>query len=775
MRLLRNFTRLRARMFVALLIFALIAESSVALAVLRLNYLRAVHQADQSLVVGTRVMRQFMVERDRQLSLMVDILTSSPDFKSAISLGEQRTLHSALQHFNERVHADVSVLLSPEGRLRDSVGGGRLLQGPSGTLDPLIDDARRAGSSSGLVMIHNRPAQFVIVPIRDNHLLAWAGMGFAIDGELARTLHMLTGLRVTFIASHHGRPVFRVSSDEQDTAPNEDIPHVTLRRTLLDAGDRRLDVRLSLPNGEVLTGYYALARRLIFIFIATLAASGLLAFWLSRRLSAPLDQLSRFARTVADGEYSNPPPSRGIGELDQLATALTEMRDAVREREARVRHQASHDALTGLPNRGLAREHLDRMLREGQSFVAVRLAVRGFQRINSALGYQLGDRALQTVSERLREATDDDSFVARTEGNDFLIACPNIETESGLHERWQRVRETLEQPMPLAGTTLQLEFAIGALFSPADADDVETVWRRSTIALGQAVEHRGTLVFYHPGMDEQQNRELTIIRDLARAVARDELSLVYQPKLNLATGRIAHVEALVRWQHPTLGFVPPDEFIGLAERSGQIDTITGWVCEAAASQLSAWQAAGIDLGMALNLSADEIANDDLPRMIKPVLRTARTPSAITLEVTESAILREPAAARANLAHLQRYGARIAVDDFGTGYSSFSQLGQLSADELKIDKSLVQTLESATANQHIVNAIISLGHRLGLSVVAEGVENAQTLQFLAAHDVDAIQGFFLARPMTPQDLTEWLAQPIPAAVREAITTAARPEL
>ncbi|MFC3102536.1 putative bifunctional diguanylate cyclase/phosphodiesterase [Salinisphaera aquimarina] len=729
----------------------------MAAAILRTTYQQTIAQARTSLEVGDRVLDQLMSLRANQLLATVDVLSSDFGFKSAVATHDGPTLRTVLANFGDRVKADVAMLAAPNGHVTSALPGN--IDEDTSAFRDLLAKARKNGRAAGLVMTGNRPYQLVLAPVKAPRLIAWVGMGFAVNQQLARRLGELTGLDVQFVVFEHDEPIYRT-----DTAAGENVAAATgaprdnflsSEHVMLDTGTTQLRVVLSLARADVLAAYYKLARSLLLIFVVTLVLSALVAIWLARNLSQPVRDLSEFAQSVAAGEYRQAPQSRSIGEFDVLADALNNMQAAVRQRENRIRHQATHDALTDLPNRESIRDVLHAYFERDRPFAAARIGIHGFARINSALGYQLGDEVLKRVAQRLRAAIAETSAIGRVEGNDFLLLMQTDSSEQALRQRLELIRTQVQMPIHILTTPVSIVLEIGVVVAPRLAADVESIWRRSVIARNHSRADHARTSFYQAGMDETRMRELTIIQDLAPALEKNALDIAYQPKMVLETGAVRQVEALSRWTHPKLGAIGPDEFIGLAERSGQINLLTQWLVSSLTRQIGDWRKQGMTLGVAVNLSADELADESLEQMINPLLAAAGSPSDITLEVTESSLLRDPAAAMENLRRLQVRGARVAVDDFGTGYSSLSQLKQLSANELKIDKSLVLNLATTPADQFIVRTIIDLGHKLGLEVVAEGIENETTWQYLVQHGADLMQGYFLARPMSAEALPEWV--------------------
>jgi diguanylate cyclase (GGDEF)-like protein len=747
----------RNQLMIALLGFVLLAELTVTIAILHRTYNQRVSQAHDTLQVANRVLDRVLNLRAEQLLATVSILTSDYGFKSAIATQDEPTQRTVLRNFGDRAHADLATLAAPSGELTTQVPR----TDADLSIEPfnnVLERARRLGRASGLVMVDERPYQYVIAPVNAPRLIAWVGMGFLVDANIARNVASVTGVNVNFIVHEGERELFSTGPQNQhgDVSLEGDA-FLSERHTLFDADGRQLDVALSLSRQTVLSPYYDLASSLSLVFVVTIGFSALVAIALARRLSQPVRELSEFAESVAAGQYHETPGAQGIGEFDVLSDALNDMQIAVRQRENRIRHQATHDALTGLPNRNVVRDVLYRQMNDGAQVTLVRFALHGFSRINSALGYKLGDEVLKTVAGRLKNACTMAHTLGRIEGNDFLALIECSADDDEIDALVGRIRAQVEQPLYLQHTSIQLLLDIGVVRVPEHANDIESAWRRTVIARDASRQRRCATFLYQPGMDEAHQRELTIIQGIVPGIEQGEMSLVYQPKMALASARIVQAEALARWNHPTLGPISPDEFIQLAERSGQIRLVTEWVVNQVCRDLAHWHANGLSIGVAINLSADEIAQRELEATLAPLLEQCRTSEKITLEVTESALLRDPQTALQNLRALQARGARISVDDFGTGYSSLAQLKRLAPDELKIDKSFVFGLAETPADQFIVDLIIDLGHKLGLEVVAEGIENAASWRYLTHRGADLMQGYFLSRPMPADAMIAWVGE------------------
>jgi EAL domain-containing protein (putative c-di-GMP-specific phosphodiesterase class I) len=318
------------------------------------------------------------------------------------------------------------------------------------------------------------------------------------------------------------------------------------------------------------------------------------------------------------------------------------------------------------------------------------------------------------------------------------------------------VRQTLEERFSVSGATVDIEASIGIALYPDDAADVETLLQRADLAMYKAKDTHVGHTFYSQELDHGHPSQLSMVGELRRAIEREELVLHYQPKAALGNGSVTHVEALVRWQRPEHGMVPPNEFIPLAEHTGLIKQLSAYVLDASLRQLRAWLDAGLDLGVAVNLSARNLLEADLPDQISGLLVARRVPAErLILEITESTIMADPQRALGVLTRLSEMGIRLSVDDFGVGYSSLSYLKRLPVDEIKIDRSFVAQMADDEDDAFIVRSTIDLGRNLGLSVVAEGVETEAVWNELSELGCDYAQGWFLGRPMPAADLGDWL--------------------
>jgi diguanylate cyclase (GGDEF)-like protein len=433
----------------------------------------------------------------------------------------------------------------------------------------------------------------------------------------------------------------------------------------------------------------------------------------------------------------------------------------LRRQAAENEHLALHDPLTGLPNRSLFHDRAGQALlaarREQASVALMILDLDRFKEVNDTLGHHNGDLLLKEIGLRLRSALRASDSIARLGGDEYGLLLPVIADADAALSVAEKLRQVLRAPFVLEGVALDLEASIGLALYPEHGDDVETLLQRADVAMYLAKEDHSGCELYSVERDHYSPARLALVAELRRAIDEGELLLYYQPQAELGSGRVVSVEALVRWQHPERGLLSPDEFIPLAERTGLIRELTLFVLEAALGQLQAWQDEGLELSVAVNLSARDLLDLELPETIERLLASRDLPAErLQLEITESVILADPMRARLVLSRLSAMGVQLAIDDFGSGYSSLAYLKRLPVGEIKIDRSFVMNMERDERDAAIVRSTIELARNLALNVIAEGVESEQIWSDLAQLRCDVAQGYFLARPMPGEALPEWLA-------------------
>jgi diguanylate cyclase (GGDEF)-like protein len=403
------------------------------------------------------------------------------------------------------------------------------------------------------------------------------------------------------------------------------------------------------------------------------------------------------------------------------------------------------------------------------------LDLDGFKHVNDTLGHHHGDLVLQHVARLLPSAVTADAFVSRLGGDEFAVVVPDVDDPTQARASAERILTALREPLTVDGIKLEVNASLGIAIAPQHASDVASLLCHADMAMYQAKKgHRGVSVFDPSAHSPESPTQLALVGELRHGLAHDQLRLYVQPKALAETGRIVGVEALVRWQHPRHGLIMPDEFIPIAERNGLIMALTTEVLRLGIAAVSAWEASGTRLSIAVNLSPRGILDTGLAAQIAGLLAERDIDAALlTLELTESCMMTDPAGVAATMTELHQMGARLSIDDFGTGYSSLSSLRRLPLDEIKIDKSFVLGLEDSSDDETIVRSIVDLGTNLGLQVVAEGVENHRIWHLLHRMGCHQIQGYYLSRPMPVHEFPAWLAEYRGRAAPFAVAAAASP--
>ena len=424
-------------------------------------------------------------------------------------------------------------------------------------------------------------------------------------------------------------------------------------------------------------------------------------------------------------------------------------------------HQALHDSLTGLPNRELFRQRAIEAIAAarrsaGRSTAVMLIDLDRFKEINDTLGHGTGDMVLQELGPRLLAAIGDGCTIARLGGDEFGVILPELTDVAEAEASAVAVLEVIRDPMVMHGLDLEIGASIGIAFQGQHGDDADTLIQRADIAMYSAKESGSGHAIYTSMLDHTSPMQLSLVSELRQAIESSALVVYYQPKVSVATGIGCGAEALVRWNHPARGLVPPDEFVPIAEQSGLIRDLTRFVLREAIEANSRWRRMGHDLSINVNISARTLHDLDLPTLIAGLIdREHVPPSRVVLEITESTIMADPTSAIAALEELRAIGVEVSMDDYGTGHSSLAQLKTLPVDELKLDKSFITHMTAASSDALIAKSAIDLAHRLGLRVVAEGVETPETWELLCSMDCDEVQGYFFSRPIPEERFVDWI--------------------
>jgi diguanylate cyclase (GGDEF)-like protein len=728
-------------------------------------------RARQTVSLAGVLFDEYMRNRAEQLLTTVNVLVSDYGFKQAVAGGDQATIRSALLNHAGRVGATVAVLLDLDGAV--VVSSAEALGAPSGAgFTPLPTGAALESVSHRVVYLGGVPYQTVTVPLRAPLTVAWVMLGFPIDGGLATHLQSLTGLAVSFVRFGGAMPQMLASTlpreaysaalkgldvngrDAAQTGTSQ-AGFLSLLRPFLNSGSD-VHVALQLSMHEATQSYRSVRDILLIITSLSLllAISG--SFWLAKTVTRPVQNLVAAARRMREGVYSEAIPVRSSDELGELAGSFNVMQQAIADRERHIVYQAHHDSLSGLPSRELVISQLRDILDGAATVAVVSFALDRFNGIVSSLGHRAGDDVIKSVAGVLRGRVSEGQILGHLSGQEFVIVLPGFDAEQAV--QWvEHQADLLRAGVRLGGANISLQATAGLACYPEHSQDAAELCRRASSARTDALARHEPVAVYRLGQDDRSLQQIRIVGDFPQALSNRELRLSFQPKIDCRTGDIYGVEALVRWQHPDLGLLMPDAFVGAIEQAGGIARLTRWVLREAVAQCAAWRDQGVRLALAANLSVDDLADEYLPYFLLDIIKQHRLlPEQITLEVTESAIMHNVHKSLAVVTCIHELGFRIAVDDFGTGQSSLAQLKRLPVDELKIDKEFVMNMQDRR-DEAIVRATIDLAHQLGLSVVAEGVETADVLDRLAAFGCERAQGYHISKPLAPEDLLAWVVQ------------------
>lgn len=767
---------------------------------------QAQQRLHDELRIADRMMESLLARETARLHEGAMLLAANHGFRTALDRGDVRAMQEALDHEGQRIGAPITAVFGPDLQLRatnplDALflvwlketaypGMQRSLDGLPGAL-PSAHDLQAVGlpaqlqqiaalatrerTLTTLALLGAAPFQFVVVPVVDvatQPVRAWVLMGFPLQRSLAKELQETLDVQVVVLAAQTAGPthvVFdtlgqglawpEISGVSTQVQVNGDRLVLHQRQQVAVGGEVRTVLLRS--HSAVMQPFYHLQ-----LWLGAISLVGLgLFLWVSarslHRMTEPLRTLQRAAQALQQGRFDiSWPVPRGNDEVARLSRGFEAMRQSLSAQQAEIRRLAYRDRLTGLPNRQRFVEAVELALgqAQGQAPVAVlTLNLDRFKHVNEVLGYAFGDELLRAVAQRLGALVEGEQLLARLGGDEFGVLLPG-QSADGAAALARHMLEQLAQGVVLAGQPLDVRASVGIAQGPDDAHDADMLVNRAEMAMRWAKRRLTGVQRFLPEHDSHSGDTLSLLGDLREAVTQGQLKLYLQPKLALnGTGTLA-AEALLRWQHPKHGLVSPARFIPFAEQTGFVCELTRWTLDAAAQAAAQWRRAGMrPCCIAVNVSARDLLDEHFPEQVQAILlRHGVSAADIALEITESAIMDDPERAQATLWALADLGVGLAIDDFGTGYSSLAYLKRLPVQTLKIDQTFVRDLGQQNQDALIVRSTIELAHALGLDVVAEGVEDATTLEQLRAWGCDWAQGYHLARPMPRENFAAWVA-------------------
>ncbi|MBT0587052.1 EAL domain-containing protein [Alteromonas oceanisediminis] len=709
--------------------------------------------------------------RNRHYYLSAFAETVAKDYGLKTVLNEDiRSVLVALNNHRERIQGDLALAIDQDGNViaqlmtyDDKNQQKKVRVGKVSEREAVQANLELSGSGSQLISLNETLYQVGLSPIQNGaRTIGWLGFGYLIDKSLANELAHLTGVEVAFI-SERGDTLTITSSSLSERYPSNSPFYKSLvfgtnsnfihrQVTIGEIDDLPVTALLFASKADVLASVGNQWQRLFLVISLTLTLSVFGALFISKSITSPIRKLIVQVRNVTEGNYCENVVVQSSDELEKLSNDFNTMTKAIVLREETIKFQAFHDPLTHLPNRNALIDEIEILEKTHDDFVVIQLCFLNADEIADTLGYDIADKVIQHVANRISVSTFSDSkFHLGGENFVLIVRTNNIEPiiSSLLAE--------LNEHCQFNGVTLHLQFVAGlAIASLTLRTNFIELLQKANVAMHYAKKHKKHFQIYDPSFDANALERLYLMSHLKKAIDNNELVLFYQPKLDLKSMRIFGAEALVRWESPEKGLIPPDSFINIAEKTGQMAALTRWVTARAISQYEEWVTEGIVLNIAINISPENILDVTYCDYLLDLKLKHNLPdSVISLEITEEAIVEKPDIAIQQLTRLRESGFTISIDDYGTGYSSLGQLKLLPVQELKIDRSFVQRLASDESDKIIVNSTLELARNLRLSVVAEGVEDQATLQWLTDAKCDFAQGYFISKPLPHDEISTWL--------------------
>jgi diguanylate cyclase (GGDEF)-like protein len=745
---------LRTRIALTFLLLLAAVLAAALGAVSAANRGNAAREVQRQLDLGTREFSHLLENNRRQLTQGAQAVAADYGFHEAVAARDTDTLASALENSGARIGAAMVVLTSLKGEVI-AASGSHMKAGMQFPISP-SERSGAAGESATTLMVDNgRIYQLVTVAVRSPLPVAWVAMGFELDDKAARELADITGLAVTLSVYSGGRWTNVVSTAPAGALRDSNV--VTRRIEMSKVGDTEIVAILSRSLADARAPFERLTNVLFLIAGISLLGSGFAAFWLARNITRPLQDLTKAVDQIRAGAYDVPLVVQRRDELGVLAEGLQLMQTAVQTRDKSIRRLAYEDTLTGLMNRTAFGAALSEALAQsgGAPIAVAVINLNRFRRINEHLGYSVGDAVLTKIAARLAGVASDNATVARLAGDQFA-AFAHLDDRANLQSWGTSLLASLADPVSVEAQPIDISATIGLALASGEACVADELMRCADLALEHARREKRPLAIYEEALKPAARDQLSLLGELRRAVEHDELVLFFQPKIELATNRVAGAEVLMRWQHPTRGLLSPAAFVPFAEQTGFIRRLTRWALDHAIAQGAQWHREGKPLSLAVNISAEDIGDLRLDSRVAGLLsRHQLPPSLLTLELTESGFIDDPALALRVLDALAALGVNLSIDDFGTGYSSLSHLARMPVHEMKIDRSFVSGLESDAEFAAVVRSAIDMGHSLGLKVVAEGIETEAAAIRLRDFGCDIAQGYLYAKPMPRAEFESWL--------------------
>jgi len=783
-----NFKSLQNRILMRFIFLLMITIAIILFVTLDQTYRHSANKINTQFSIARLVFTDKLTNHSRALYRGISPISKDFTLKQLVNDAENDTasLLSAMINQQRRIKTDFSAILSSDGKTIVS-------NIPSNFTAWPVDKISQAGIN--VLVLNDTPYLVRAVPIRliesSAKIDAWLVMGIKIKKLINDDLKNILGFDITLVFNHTievstysnlinqaGQPVTNtfINGIPTDTRQNIDYQgeSLALYQFVINSNDKeKLTAIFTIDKDLAFINFTKLASQLIIAICIIILITVFLSFRFSISIAKPLKNLVKIAHEIQLGNYAEITHDARVSEVNKLSFALSNMQSAIQQREKDNHQLAFYSVLTGLPNRNHFIQTMNELIEDStQKFAVILMDIDRFKEINDTLGHEYGDQVLQAIAKRLDENLVEGGYVAYLEGDEFAMLLP-YQTTVDTEHLFDRVTKLFDPFFEINNIQLDVSASMGIAMYPQDSikavsasmgiamypqDSIKAdgLMQFADIALYVCKEKHNSHELYNQKFNTHSILRLNLMSELRASLDNGHLQLHYQPQIEIATNQVKSIECLVRWQHPEHGFIYPDDFIPLAEQTGNIRYLTKWAIEEALKQYNKLKENGFQIHMAVNISAIDLTDSDLVTFVKVALNKHNVaPNMLMLEVTESAIMSDPEKAITALTKLKEMGVQLSIDDFGTGYSSMEQLKRTPVNELKIDKSFVLELISSNEDAIIVKSITDLAHNLGLSVVAEGVENKESLEILHKIGVETAQGYFISKAIHGDDFLPWL--------------------
>ncbi|WP_262696330.1 EAL domain-containing protein [Kordiimonas aquimaris] len=765
--------RFQSKLTLVYLALFLVVQGVVILSINRYVTENVREQIAGQLDASSRTIARLIRDRNDILGTRAQDLSKDFGFRQAVATLDDATIKSALANLIDRSDLDIAFVVDLDGQLIGSVGDMAVTDNATLLSDELIEAAEEQGVAARFIESNGELFEVVIAPVFAPVTIGWVGLGFQLDREIAIEFKELSpvAIDVAFIFGDKGQPeLSAATTNVQDLAEflaeNPQVGLETEYESVFVDQDymfRRVPLVSEFSQGRQMDAlvYYSVdvglqAFQSLIVTLLSILVVGLLLLILgsvavSRGVTRPLRYIANAADRISRGEYIKvDAPSEDI-EFARLSNSFNHMIEGIRDREASIRYHANHDIDTGLPNRNWFEEQISPSIDTKKPFSIAILELQGIADMRTVLTHDHINELVRSIAERLE--TVNVQYLARLSTETFVFAQFG-EDDDDISAAM--IINGFIDPFSAGTVMVDVRAFMGLTKFPADGDNLTTLLRRANAALDTSRTSAKSYAWYDRERDTAKQDHLSMMSDLRDGIKNEEVKFAYQPKLDLSTGKIASAEALVRWISPTRGFVAPDDFIPLAEKTGDVRYLTDWALKEAISQIAKWRGDGIDIMVAVNLSTNDLMNTNLPGAVLTLLTEYSVPpSSLKLEVTESAVMNDMSRALDVLNMLSSMGVVLSIDDYGTGYSSLSYIKELPVREIKIDKSFILKLAEDDEDKILVRSTIELAHNLGMEVTAEGVEDEQSVDLLREYGCDTLQGYHICRPVPVEEFEAFL--------------------